>query len=438
MAGKIPKAGYQAPVYIVDGARTPFIKARGKPGSFTAADLAHAAGRPLLARLADKVPPVAFDHVILGNVMAGPDEANIARVASLRLGFGNKVPAFTVHRNCASGMQAVDCAALEITTGRADLVLAGGVEAMSHAPLLWSRQMAGWLGDLYKAQGVGKAAAFARLRPSMLKPVIGLLLGLTDPIVGLNMGQTAEELAHRFGITREEMDRFAMESHMGLARAQDEKRLAEIEPLFDAKGKVYIQDDGLRRETTLEALAKLKPAFDKPFGAVTAGNSAQITDGAAWLVVASQKAVEKYDLPVLAQLRHTRWAGVPPEHMGLGPANAMALLLVDMELSSEDIGHWEINEAFAAQVLAVMKAFADPGYLRNEAGVDASFAPIPRERLNVDGGAICIGHPVGASGARIILRGVHNMRRHDDKYGVASLCIGGGQGGAVLLERTTT
>ena len=431
-------AGYQAPVYIVDGGRTPFIKARGKHGPFTAADLAHAAGRPILARLADKVAPEAFDHVILGNVMAGPEEANIARVASLRLGFGAKVPAFTVHRNCASGMQSVDCAALEIISGRADLVLAGGVEAMSYAPLLWSRQMTGWLSDLYKAQGVGKAAAIARLRPSMLKPVIGLLLGLTDPIVGLNMGQTAEELAHRFGITREEMDKFAMESHMGLARAQDEKSLTEMEPLLDPNGKVYEQDDGLRRDTTMEALAKLKPAFDKPFGAVTAGNSAQITDGAAWLVIASQKAVEKYDLPVLARIRHTRWAGVPPEHMGLGPANAMAMLLADMEMKTEDIGHWEINEAFAAQVLAVMKAFADPGYVRDEAGVEASFAPIPREKLNVDGGAICIGHPVGASGARIILRSAHNLRRHDDKYAVASLCIGGGQGGAMLLERTAS
>jgi len=431
------QTGYQAPVYIVDGARTPFLKARGKPGPFTASGLAHAAGRPLLTRLAGKVSPENFDHVILGNVMAGPEEANIARVAALRLGFPKKTPAFTVHRNCASGMQALDSAALEITSGRADLVLAGGAEAMSHAPVLFSPQMTGWLGGLYKARGLEKAAAIARFRPSMLKPVIGILLGLTDPVVGLNMGQTAEELAHRFGISREEMDSFALESHMRLARAQDEKRLTEVEPVFDSRGNVYELDDGLRRDVTMEALARLKPVFDKPFGAVTAGNSSQITDGAAWLVIASEKAVEKYDLPALARVRHTRWAGVPPEHMGLGPANAMAMLLADMELNSGDIGHWEINEAFAAQALAVLRAFADRDYVRDEAGVDIQFDPIPHERLNMYGGAICIGHPVGASGARIILRSVHTMREHDDRYAVASLCIGGGQGGAMLLERVT-
>jgi len=430
-------AGYQAPVYVVDGARTPFLKARSGPGAFTAADLAAAAGRPLLARLASMVSAESFDHVILGNVMAGPSEANIARVASLRLGFGKGVPAFTVHRNCASGMQAVDSAALEISTGRADLILAGGTEAMSHAPVLWSPQMAGWLGELYKASGAGKAEAISKLRPSMLKPVIGLLQGLTDPIVGLNMGQTAEELAHRFGITRQQMDQFAMESHMGLARAQDEKRLVEIAPVFDSRGNAYEADDGVRRDSSMESLARLKPAFDKPFGAVTAGNSAQITDGAAWLALASERAVEKYRLPVLAAIRHTRWAGVPPELMGLGPANAMALLLADMEMGSEKIGWWEINEAFAAQVLAVMKAFADPGYVLEETGVAQSFAPIPRDKLNEAGGAICVGHPVGASGARIILRLIHTLHKNNSQFGVASLCIGGGQGGAMLVERVT-
>ena len=435
MPSKKKKPGYLAPVYIIDGARTPFIKARGKQGPFKASDLAVSAGRPLLNRLHDKAAPEKFDHVILGNVMAGADEANIARVASLRLGFGKKVPAYTVHRNCASGMQAIDSAAMDISTGRADLILAGGVEAMSHAPLLWNDQMINWLAGMAKAKGVGKAAAIAKLRPGMLKPVIGILLGLTDPVVGLNMGQTAEELAHRFGVSREEMDRFAMESHIRLAQAQDDGRLAEVEPLISSKGDVFDHDDGVRRDTSMEALGKLKPAFDKPFGSVTAGNSAQITDGAAWLVLASAKAVEELDLPVLAEVKHTRWAGVPPEHMGLGPANAMALLLADLGMNTGDIGLFEINEAFAAQVLAVLRAFTDPGYIKEEVGLDASFGPIPMDKLNVDGGAICVGHPVGASGARIVLHIANAMKEKNLRFGLASLCIGGGQGGAMLIER---
>jgi len=253
--------------------------------------------------------------------------------------------------------------------------------------------------------------------------------------VGLNMGETAEELAYRFDITRAQMDQFAMESHMGLARAQDEKLLVEVEPMYDSRGNVYALDDGLRRDTSMETLAKLKPAFDKPFGAVTAGNSAQITDGAAWLVIASERAVEKYKLPVLARVMGTSWAGVAPEHMGLGPADAMAMLLHGMGLGSADIGYWEINEAFAAQVLAVMKAFADPGYIRDEVGLDASFDPIPREKLNASGGAVCVGHPVGASGARIVLRVAHALRQSGARRGVAALCIGGGQGGAMLIEQ---
>src|SRR3569833_221943 len=310
------------PVYVVDGARTPQLKAKGAPGPFAAADLAVGAGRPLLLR--QPFEPAAFDEVVMGCVMPGPGEARIA----LRLGLPQRTPARTVQRNCASGMQALDSAAHDIAAGRAELVLTGGVEAMSRAPVLLNEAMVTWLAQWNAARGVGaRARALGKLRPAYLAPVIGLLRGLTDPLVGLNMGQTAENLAYRFHIGREQMDAFALESHRRLAAAQDEGRLGEIEVLYDNAGKVYAQDDGLRRDGDMTKLAKLNPAFDKKFGNVTAGNSAQISAGAALLILASGDAEKKYRLPVLGRIVASAWAGVAPAQMGLGPANAMAPLL---------------------------------------------------------------------------------------------------------------
>ncbi|VAX21896.1 3-ketoacyl-CoA thiolase @ Acetyl-CoA acetyltransferase [hydrothermal vent metagenome] len=420
-------------VYVIDGARTPFIKARGKPGPFTAGDLAVSAGRPLLLR--QSFVPDDLSEVILGCVMPGPNEVNIARVASLRLGIGKKVPAFTVQRNCASGMQALATAANNIALGHSSLVLAGGVEAMSHAPLLLNEKMVTWLADFGRAKGAQKLLALTKLRPAMLKPVIGLLKGLTDHNVGLSMGATAEIIAHRFGVTREEMDSFSMDSHMKLAKAQEEGSITEIEAMYDGFGNFYEHDNGLRKETTMETLAKLRPAFDKTFGSVTAGNSAQITDGAAWLILASSDAVKKHNLEPIARIVDCQWSGVDPAQMGLGPTHAMADLFKRQNLQTEDIDYWEINEAFATQVLAVLRAWDDEEYCKNELGLEKPFAPIPTDSLNVNGGAVCTGHPVGASGARIVLRLVNLLKQKKAKRAVASLCIGGGQGGAMLIER---
>jgi len=292
----------ERPVLAVDGSRTPFLKVEGAPGPFRASDLAVAAGRPLLAR--QPFEPEALDQVILGCVGPGPDEANIARVVALRLGCGEAMPAWTVQRNCASGMQALDTAAQAIASGRSQLVLAGGTEAMSHHPVLWSLRMVTWLAAWKRARGLaGRAHQLARLRPDLLAPVIGLMHGLTDPVVGLTMGQTAEQLAWRFGIGRQAMDAFALESHRRAALAQDEGRLdREIEPLFDTEGRCYPIDQGVRRDTDMERLGRLRPVFDRPTGRVTAGNSAQITDGAAWLLLASEEAVQRWDLPVLGRL----------------------------------------------------------------------------------------------------------------------------------------
>ncbi len=428
---------YSKPVYLVDGNRTPFLKARGRPGPFKHADLGIYAARSLLLRM--PFAATEFDEVIFGSTMPGPDEANIARIVALRLGCGDQVPAYTVHRNCASGMQALDNAAMSIASGRSDLVLAGGIEAMSQAPLLFHPKMVNWLADWWGAKSIGqKFKVLGGFSPRLLAPVIALLKGLTDPVVGLNMGQTAEQIAYRFGITRDQMDQFALESHLKLHQAQQDNELPEVVPVFDSRGKVYHLDDGVRPDSTLEKLAKLRPAFDKPYGLVTPGNSAQITDGAAALVMASEAAVKKHDLPILARLVSTEWAALSPAEMGLGPAHAIAPLLKSQRLKVSDIDYWEINEAFAAQVLAVLAALNDKDYCKQQLGLRSAVGEIPLERLNIHGGGVSLGHPVGASGARIVLHLAKVLQQKNASTGVASLCIGGGQGGAMLIERSTS
>ncbi|MCW9024733.1 MAG: acetyl-CoA C-acetyltransferase [Gammaproteobacteria bacterium] len=421
-------------VYIVDGSRTPQLKAKGKPGPFTAAELAIACSRPLLAR--QNFEPDVFDEVILGCVMPGPDEVNIARVVALRLGCGVDVPAWTVQRNCASGLQALDSAAQNIRMGRSDLVLAGGVEAMSHAPILLGQAMAAWLGAWTRAKSLPlRLKALAQLRPAYFKPIIGLLRGLTDPVVGLSMGQTAENLAYRFNVSREEMDSYAVRSHQRLTQAQERGYLAEIETLYDTAGHFYEHDDGVRADSSVEKLGKLKPVFDRPFGLVTAGNSAQVTDGASMLILASEKAVEEHNLTVRAEIKDLEWAALAPEQMGLGPVHAMTPLLKRNKLKLDDIDYWEINEAFSAQVLACIKAWEDKSYCSEELGLRSPMGTLDQDRLNIDGGGVSLGHPVGASGARIVLHLLSVLERNNAQKGMASLCIGGGQGGAILIER---
>jgi acetyl-CoA C-acetyltransferase len=334
-------------VYVVDGARTPFLKAKTGMGPFTGSDLAVNAGRPLLLR--QPFEATAFDEVIVGAALPSADEANIARVVSLRLGCGDKVPAWTVMRNCASGLQALDSAALNIVAGRSSLVLAGGCDAMSHAPLLYGPAMVNWLAAWYAAKGVGQRAALAtRLRPSMLAPVIAILRGLTDPVVKLSKGSTAEIVAKRFGITRQMMDEFATESHRRVAFAQDNGRLTEVEPMYGPDGTVYAQDDGVRRDSSVEKLAKLKPVFDRTYGNVTAGNSSQVTDGAAMLILASGDVVHEYDLKPLGRIVDTYWGALDPSEMGLGPVHAITPLLMRHGLTFNDVDAVEVNEAFAA------------------------------------------------------------------------------------------
>jgi acetyl-CoA C-acetyltransferase len=422
------------PVYIVDGARTPFLKARTGPGPFTPVDLAVQCGRPLLAR--QPFASDAFDQVILGCVNVIADEMNPARVAALRLGMGERMVAFTEQINCGSGMQSIDTAFRYIREGRADLILAGGAEALSYAPLVFPNSGVRWFAGLSMARdAMSRLSALLKWRPAFFKPVIGLERGLTDPIVELNMGQTAEVVAHLFGITREQCDAFAVESHRRLAAAQSAGLLkGELETAFARDGKFYDHDDGVRPDSSVEKLSQLKPVFERPWGKVTAGNSSQITDGASWVIVASEEAMQKHGLTPKARIVDSQWSALDPTIMGLGPVLAVTELMKRNGLTLDTLELLELNEAFAAQVLGCLAAWEDDKFCREILGLPGAAGTFDRRKLNVDGGAIALGHPVGASGNRITLHLVNALKRLGKKRGIATQCVGGGLGGAVLIE----
>jgi acetyl-CoA C-acetyltransferase len=386
--------------------------------------------------LRQRFPADAFDLVILGCVNVVADEMNPARVAALRLGMGEAMTAFTVQINCGSGMQSIDTGYRYIREGRCNLVLAGGAEALSHSPLMFRRSAVDWYSRLYGARGLlSRIKAVSGFRPSFLVPVVGLERGLTDPIVELNMGQTAELLAHLFAVSRHDADQYSVESHQRLDRAHKQGWFAgELEPAVARDGKVYDHDDGVRPDSTLEKLAALKPAFERPWGKVTAGNSSQITDGASWVILASEEAVREHGLEPRAAIVDSEWSALDPSIMGLGPVLCSTAILRRRGLALGDVGLWELNEAFAAQVLACLAAWQDEPFCREVLGAEGAVGAIARDKLNVDGGAIGLGHPVGASGNRIVLHLVNAMKRLGIRQGIATECIGGGQGGAMLIE----
>jgi acetyl-CoA C-acetyltransferase len=396
--------------------------------------LAVQCGRPLLLR--QPFAPDAFDKVILGCVNVIADEMNPARVAALRLGMGEAMTAFTVQINCGSGMQSIETGYRDIQDGVSDLILAGGTEALSYAPLVFRRSAVDWYMQLFAAHNFwSRLKAFASVRPSFFKPIIGLERGLTDPIVELNMGQTAEVVAHLFNVTRRDADQYAAESQQRLASAQKDKIFAgEMEIAFGQDGKVYDYDDGVRPDSTADTLAKLKPVFEWPWGQVTAGNSSQITDGASWVILASEDAVKKHGLTPRAVIVDSEWSALDPSIMGLGPVLCSTAIMRRQKLALNDIDLWELNEAFAAQVLGCVAAWQDDKFCREVLHLDGPAGVLDHAKLNIDGGAIGLGHPVGASGNRIVLHLVNAMKRLGRKRGIATECIGGGQGGAMLIE----
>lgn len=422
-------------VVVVAGIRTPMGKMGGSLEGLSAVELGMHAVRELLAR--SPLTRDDIDSVIIGNVIQPADAANISRVIALQAGVPRRIPAHTVHRNCASGMQAVTDAAEKILSGRADVVVAGGVESMTHAPLLFHDQFRAAMANLQRARSMpDKARAALGVLKAPWKPRISLLEGLTDPVVQMNMGQTAELLAREFAISRREQDEFSVQSHNRAETAwENEWYNGEVMHLFaPPKYAPVHRDEGIRNGQNMEALAKLKPVFEKPLGSVTAGNSSQITDGAAMLLLSHREKAEAEGWPILGYLYDWAYSGCDPERMGLGPVFSSNEVLSRYGLSAKDMARVEINEAFASQVLACLKAMDSKQFGAKKLGVDAAIGAPDMEKLNVHGGAIALGHPVGMSGARLILTLLRQLK-HDTGggLGLATLCIGGGQGGAVLL-----
>jgi len=424
-------------VVVVGGVRTPFVRSGSRLAGVSAVELGAIAVREAIER-AD-IDPRDLDEVVVGNIAGPADAANLGRVVALSAKVPQSVPAFTVNRNCASGLESLVEAAYRIRAGDAELVVAAAVESMSQIPLLFGAEAQRVFTGLARAKGLlARARAALRFRPRHFRPVAALLQGLTDPVCGLNMGQTAELLAREFAIERDEQDRFALRSHARAAAAWNEGRMAAevvpvpVPPDYLAAAQ---RDDGIRENQTLEALARLAPVFDRRHGTVTAGNSSQISDGAAALVLASARRARELGLPTLGRIRSWGFAGCDPARMGLGPVLATpAALRRAGGLPLERLELVEINEAFAAQVLACLTAFASRSFCERHLG-RGPVGSLDPERINVNGGAIALGHPVGASGGRLVLTLLLEMARRNASLGLVTLCVGGGQGAAMVLER---
>ena len=426
-------------IAIVDGLRTPFSKAGGPLKGMSADALGAVAVRELMAR--SSVGPDELDELIVGNVAQPGDAANIARVVALEAGLRQDMPAYTVHRNCASGMEAVTTAANKILAGEAEIICTAGTESMSNLPLLYNRRSIGWFMRLAKARSLPARIGTLVKAPvgALLDPIIGVKIGLTDPVCGLNMGETAEKLAREFGVTREEQDAFALRSHQRACTAQDQGILAEeIVPLPVAPDyrQVLSTDDGPRPQQSMEALAKLKPVFDRYTGTVTAGNACPLTDGAVALLVMTESTARERGLEPLGYLRAYSYAALDGSRMGLGPVYATSRLLAKTGIAFADFKRIELNEAFAAQILACGRAFESETFAREHLDRTSAIGTWDEGRVNVNGGAIALGHPVGATGARLMLTLLHELRRSGEQLGLATLCIGGGQGAAMALEVT--
>jgi acetyl-CoA acetyltransferase family protein len=423
-------------IAILGGVRSPMAKAGTAFSDTSADDLGAMVAREAVRRAG--VLPEEIDEVIMGNVAQPAGAANIARVIALKAGIPVSAPAYTVHRNCASGMEAITSAALKIAAGYGKIFVAGGVESMSRIPLLFPKEYADFLNRLNRAKSFGqRLKILSGFRLRMLRPEIGLVEGLTDPVSGMIMGLTAENLAREFHVLREAQDELALLSHRRAVAARASGDLdGEIYPVpsFPKLDTLVTQDIGPRENQTLEALAQLPPYFDRRNGTVTVGNSSQVTDGAAAVILMSEAEARARGLQPMGYLREFAYAALEPERMGLGPAYATSRLFERVRLSMKEIDYVEINEAFAAQVIACEIAFGSEAFARKYLGRDKPLGELDRDRMNAQGGAIALGHPVGMTGTRLVVHTLRELRRRDKELGLATLCVGGGQGAALLLE----
>lgn len=416
------------PLAVLGGMRTPFCKAYGAMADVHAVDLGVAAVTAAVDKAGRKLDDI--DEVIFGNVSGPADSANIARIVALKAGIPHDRIAHTVNRNCGSGMESILTAWQSLREGRSGIIIAGGTESMSNVPLMFRNSAARLLTEAGRARSLfARLKVYAKLRPRHFKPVPGVMLGLTDPYCGLNMGQTAEILAREFAVSREDQDLFALDSHRNAAAAQEACFLSGEISAFDS----IERDNAVRTGQTLESLQKLRPIFDAE-GTVTAGNSCPLTDGAAAVVLASGEAVVTHSLKPLGYVTGYAIAGCDPSRMGLGPVYATARLLRETGLQLKDFDLFEINEAFAAQVLACLAALDSTAFAEKELGLTKAPGPVPRDRLNVHGGAIALGHPVGTTGTRMILTLLRALKEKGLHRGLATLCVGGGQGVAMMVE----
>ncbi len=422
-------------IAVVNGVRTPFIKAWTLFEDMSAQKLGSLCVTELLQRT--EIDPELIDEVIIGCVGQPIDAANVARVISLLSGIPKSKRAYTVNRNCASGMESVTSAVEKISAGQCDVIVAGGAESMSNAPLVFSKESAKLFMKLQRAKTFPeKFGVMSQFRPKHFAPQSALAQALTDPTCGLNMGQTAEVLAKKFAISRERQDTFSVESHRRVTAAREKLKeeimTVFVPPTFD---KAVSDDNGVRDGQSMEALAKLRPAFDRYSGSVTAGNSSQITDGAAAVLLMEESRARAMGYEILGTIAAYDYAGLEPSEMGLGPAFVIEKILRKTGLALSDIELFEINEAFAVQVLACIEALNCKKFAEKNFPGGKPVGEINQSILNVNGGGIALGHPVGVSGTRLILTCLKEMKRRGHHRGLVSLCIGGGQGGGVLLER---
>ncbi|MGE3262451.1 MAG: acetyl-CoA C-acyltransferase [Bacteriovoracia bacterium] len=432
-------------VVIVDGVRTPFAKAGSDFAKIRAHELGRVAMRELLERLeitdgVGKKARVKVDEVCVGNVGSPEDAANIARVVAMQGGLHQSIPAYSVHRNCASGMEAIMQGWLKIGTGQADVMIVGGTESMSNMPFIYRPEVVAAFMRIKGAKSLPqRLAAFAKMPwGALLNPIVAIQEGLTDPFCGMNMGQTADLLAKEFGISREDQDRYAVESHRRAVAAQEAGKMAdEIVPVGVPNDyrSIVKNDIGPRKGQSMEQLAKLKPFFDRVNGTVTVGNACPITDGAVMIALMSEEKAKAAGYNILGKIRSVAFTGHEPERMGLGPVYASHKALQQAGLGLQQMDVVELNEAFAAQAMAVLKAAGSRDWCKEKLGTDQPLGEIDPAKLNPNGGAIALGHPVGSSGARIVLTALKELKRNGKQFGLSTLCIGGGQGGAVVVER---
>ncbi len=425
-------------IAVASGVRTPFCKMGTQLAAIDADQLGVIPLREAL--LQAKIRPNEVDDVIVGCCGQPAHAANVGRVIALNAGIPEHVPAVTVHRNCASGMEALSTAAQRLLLGEADIIVTAGVESMSNYPLLFGPAMKRFFERLYMAKTPAqRLAVLASFRLRHLAPVMALQVGLTDPTCGLIMGQTAENIASLFNISRLEQDEWANTSHHRAAQAMDAGYLnTEIVPVYPdqnhTSNEPIMADNGPRANQTIEALQKLKPYFDRRFGTVTVGSSSQLTDGAGAMVLMRESTAKARGLRPLGYISGYAYAGCDPKTMGLGPVFSTHKLFKKYRLSMADVDLMELNEAFAAQVLGNVRAFESEQFARDHLNDTTALGAIDTDRLNVNGGAIALGHPLAATGQRIVMTLLYELRRRDQRRGLATLCIGGGQGASFYVE----